>query len=177
MIPRIKVDYTPKTADYEAFRKSFIGRAKKLTRIAIGEFVMASAKEIPVDTGMARASLKALGSQEAQGPDGRGISVPIGAKKREFVKGYYDISGDYHPDGLRNEARGTQLGKMAYDFGGNTMGGYINMRFRYSIKVWQWLLWEYSWLALATGREAFLSFFKDNRAFMVPELSEWIKEK
>jgi hypothetical protein len=128
---------------------------KRCWRFAIGEFVLAVASELHVDTGMSMASL-----------------FPVAAKvrKRKAVKQILSSTGRrgggsgaaYDPDKIyddgsgrpKSQPLGETLGRDAYQIKMGSETSY-NFFFEYEIVIVQWERMEQYWNAIALGEAAF----------------------
>lgn len=136
----------------------------RLWRDCIKEFILATADNIAVDTGMSKASLIPL-AREVQ------LKTIIADAARGFGprKGYTDMSGTYHPDQVRSPEHGERLGQSAYtlEFGTPTNP---ELLFNFNIVVFQYFLHESlenyqnssNWKSLEKGKKAFLDYWNKN---------------
>ena len=98
----------PEAMERNAARAAYMTN-KKATTAAIRAFVRAVAKEIKVDTGMAKGSILPL-ARAIRAASGINIS-----RKRKSHAGYTDMSETYHPAPARRyQGLGEKIGQSAF---------------------------------------------------------------
>lgn len=145
-------------------QKYIYKRLMGLFRQCIRDFVLATARQIHVDTGMSVASLGPLASVKGIG---LGAVIEAYAAGHGPKKGAYRPIGNanwaYTPDLIKRPELGWVYGEKAYklDFGSEESPKF---RFQFDIRIFQWFLHEepvaakdgQNWNAIQAGSAAFL---------------------
>lgn len=132
---------------------------KTVWRISARAFFREVSQHVVIDTGMSMASMMPLASKVQMASEIERKLIGITEPK----KGWVDISGNYHSEGLRSRSRGmleaqSRLGDKHYiEFGSPSTP---KLTFRFEIVIYQWKYWENAWNAIAQGRDAFLSTYE-----------------
>jgi hypothetical protein len=142
------------------FKRDHYDCSVRLFRGAVAAFVMATAAQVHVDTGMSAASLKPLGKKV-----GANFTITPKTPKGRFWGTY--MTGKSYRSKIRNMAEGIKAGQKAGTINYGTFPRPI-MSFSFSIKVYQYWYWEaIRWQSLMAGEWAFKNYIKQNYESMV----------
>lgn len=131
---------------------------KTVWRISARAFFKKASQLVAIDTGMSMASMLPLATKVQMAS-----AINRYLTGAEAKKGYRDIDGKWHGDGIRSRAQGVReaekrIRSHVIEFGTPQAPIFI---FRFEIVVYQWERWENVWAAIEEGREQFLLTYKD----------------
>lgn len=162
-----------KTLNPGVFTQALYNNIKELWVECAQQFLLATATQIHVDTGMSMASLLPL----AKTVNLLLVVVP----ERDPRKGLTDISGLYRRHRFKSMTEGEKAGKKAFTL---TFGSAAQpvMRFRFEILIFQYLMHEFGlvphtsgpWNSVLAGETAFREHFQKNWNSRVPNLPHFL---
>lgn len=124
----------------------------KLWQGAIRAFVVTTAANVKVQSGMSKASIRPLARVV-------GEVIAINAKP---VKGLTTLDKEYHPDEYRSIAAGEEAGASFADrvlYGSKRRPVF---QFHFNILVYQYRLHEHGWHSITRGRAAMINYIRKN---------------
>lgn len=163
-----------KLRDWNTVQKAAYSRVRRLWYHAVQEFVVNTASEIKVDTGMSMASLYPLAAKVRLGniiwAMSQGVGPKVGHKTAPPM--FEDNIAKY-----KSRSLGKRLGQRAFhlSFGSPAVP---NLEFSFEIVVYQYLLHELGipartsgpWDSIKKGKEAMLTFLEQNAAeYLLPK--------
>ena len=139
----------------------------RLWRRCARAFFRAASQAVMVDTGMSLGSMLPLAAKVRAAKIVRERLMDFSEHKPK--KGFTDIKGKYHPQGIKSIAQGEREGAKArniLEYGTSTAP---NFKFQFALAVFQYVLHEHGlaggsgpWESLEKGREAFLQEWKES---------------
>jgi hypothetical protein len=166
----------------KAMYEEYLGNLQDVAKGATKAFIKAAAIQVPVDTGMARASLYSrvrtfsgsnstvkgyLGltgnmSRMSRARQPRNRAGQFRARK----KWYYSAKGK--KDGYRTIPRGRELGLFVFDYTNSSL------KVRWDSKVFHYIKRESLWQSRAAGTTAFNTYVEAHRKDLQPQLLKFV---